>query len=161
MKAFWRKHFIVLELMTCSIIFAGIIIWAEQFQGIESINKLVKGNRAELYSSLASIFGALLGFAITAVSIMISFAHSPKLKIVRESGHYKTLWIIFTYAIRASALATLTSVLALLNDCDDSPSRIMMYIALFFSMLATWRIARCIWILERIIELVIAPQIKQ
>jgi len=117
-------------------------------------------NRSGLYGVLTSLWGALLGFTITAVSIVLVFSQDPRLKLVRESAHYPTLWQVFMSAIRILGLATAAGLLALLFDRDPpggSPRIVFFYVVVFFSTLAILRLWRCVWVLDRVVRIVSAP----
>lgn len=110
-----------------------------------------------MYGTRASIFGSLLGFTITAASIVLGFSSSPRLRIIRESRHYTTLWKVFGATIRALGLATVLSLVALIFDRDDAPAHTVFYLALFGFFLSCLRIARAVWVLENIISLMATP----
>lgn len=59
-----------------------------------------------MYGTLASIFGALLGFVITAISIVFGFSSMAQVDVVRGSRHYQTLWRIFLQTTWVMAAAT-------------------------------------------------------
>jgi len=116
-----------------------------------------KGNRSAVYGALASIFGSLLGFVITAVSIVIGFTASDRLAIVRESKHYPKLWTSFTHTIKVLGLATLTSLAALIADRDANPQCLMAYVNFFATSLAVMLICRSVWALENVVAIVAKP----
>jgi len=145
----------VAELILAVAATLGVAVWAEWFHGTATIDKLLAGTRATLYGVLATLWGALLGFIIATVTIVLGFLQTPRLKIVRDSEHYGDLWKTFNSAIRVLAFATAAAIAALIADKDapGHPSRIALYICLFASLLAALRLARCIWILQRVVTL--------
>jgi hypothetical protein len=100
------------------------------------------------------LFGSLLGFSITAVSIVLGYAASEKLLIVRKSKHYQDLWNVFKSAIRVLALATVVALLGLIFDKNDQPLNFLVYSNVFTVILSSFRVARCVWVLENIIMIV-------
>jgi hypothetical protein len=153
----YRVHFLWAELglsLALAILFA---LWSERWGGKSIIDTTLDGNRSAVYAALASIFGSLLGFVITAVSIVLGFSASEKLTVVRESKHYPTLWRVYIAAIRVLAFATIICVVALVLDRDKQIVHWVMYLAAFGCILATARVARCVWVLENIIALVSRP----
>jgi hypothetical protein len=132
-------------------------LWSERWSGSTIIDKTLDGNRAAVYGALASILGSLLGFVITAVSIVLGFSASEKLSVIRDSIHYPTLWRVYISAIRALAFATIVCIVALVLDRDKQINHSIMYLAAFGCILATARVARCVWVLENIIKLVSQP----
>jgi hypothetical protein len=99
----------------------------------------------------------LLGFAITAESIVLGLWGSERLAVVRESKHYATLWRVFMATIRSLGLATGFCLLGLVFDRDGDPNRVILYLCFAASLLAVARLIRCIWILEQVVLLVSGP----
>jgi hypothetical protein len=132
-------------------------VWSERWNGKAIIDATLDGNRSAVYAALATISGSLLGFVITAASIVLGFSASEKLAIVRESKHYPTLWQVFIAAIRALAFSTIVCIVALVLDRDKQIIHGVMYVAAFGCILAAARVARCVWVLENIIKLVAQP----
>lgn len=157
MKSWWGRNFLVAEFGLSAAITVGFAIWAWGGGGWPDVDNTLKDNRTALYSVLASVFGALLGFVIATASIVLGFVGTDRLTVVRESRHYPTLWKAFTAAIRATGFATLVALVGLIVDRNDDPSRAMLTIAIFATTLAVFRMARCIWILENVIRLVTVP----
>jgi hypothetical protein len=117
----WKQHFLLVEWLIALLLTGGFYIWFERYGGAASIETVLKGNRATLYGTAASIFGSLLGFAITATSIVLGFSSSDRLAVLRGSAHYPTLWKTFSATIRALALATVIALVCLVWDRDNQP----------------------------------------
>lgn len=117
------------------------------------MEKILAGNRPNIFGTAASIFGSLLGFVITVTSIVIGFHGSERLRIVRESVQYQTLWRVFSSTNWALATATCLSFLCLIFDKDGKPSLIFYAFVLFF-LLAIFRLLRSLWVLENVIRLI-------
>ncbi|WP_210160588.1 hypothetical protein [Methylocella silvestris] len=122
---------------------------------------LLKNNRAALFGTTASILGSLLGFVITATSIVLGFSTSDRLAVVRESVEYPTLWKTFSATIRALALGTIIALTCLLFDRDSAPVPWLTILLIFAVLLSLFRIGRTIWVLEQIIGLVTRPPPRQ
>lgn len=131
--------------------------WYWYFGGASAASAVLRDNRGTLYGTTASIFGSLLGFVITATSVVIGFSGSERLAVVRDSGQFPMLGKTFRAVIRALAAATLTALVCLLLDRDNSPFRTLLILMFFTTTLALLRMARTIWILEQIIMLVTRP----
>jgi hypothetical protein len=155
--SWWAKHFLRLEWASSLLVASVAIVWTERFHGLRLVNNILQGNRGSIYGALASIFGSLLGFIITAVSIALAFSASDRLAIVRESKFYPQLWGVFMSATRCLALATIASIVALVADRDADPIRWLTYAVWVFSVLSIARVGRCIWVLENIVRIVTRP----
>lgn len=150
----WCEKFLIIELLVVLLLTVCFVFWYYQLNGSNELKPFLDGNRTAIYSTLATIFGSILGFVITATSIIIGFSASEKLSIVKNSKHYKTLWKVFSSTIRALSFAVVIAFLSLILDRDNRPCSILlffMFFTLFFSLVRIWR---TIWVLENIIEII-------
>lgn len=154
--SWWRKHFLLVELFIACALTAVLVAWSVLWGGRQYILDLICGNRSTIYGSLASLFGSLLGFIITAMSIIIGFSTSDRLALLRSSRHYKDLWNTFVSAIRFLGITTIFALIGLVFDRDASQHFYLFIACLGLSMLCVFRVARCIWILEKIVKILIA-----
>jgi hypothetical protein len=150
----WKRHFLVAEFALALVVPLAFALWIERAHEPEVINSVLAGNRGSLYGTLASVFGALLGFVITTLSIVIGFSGHERLQLLKKSEHYKTLWRVFTSATWALGAATVVPVTALLLDRDNAPARWLVYLVLWTTLLALLRVLRCVWVLEKIVAVV-------
>ncbi|HSQ60882.1 MAG TPA: hypothetical protein VLT84_10715 [Acidobacteriota bacterium] len=155
MITFWRRNFMWAEPVLVVLLTIAFVLWVERFGGLARLIRVLDGNRSEIYGALASVFGALLGFVLTAVSIVLGFSSMDQLAIVRESPHYHTLYRIYIQATWLLAIATLFALVGLVLDRDDEPIRFILYASALASGLAAIRIARCVWALEQVVLLVV------
>jgi len=155
--SWWANNFLWAEFVLSVITAVAFAVWIYIFGGSAVIADVIEGNRAAVYGALASIFGSLLGFAITAESIVLGLSGSERLEVIRESKHYATLWRVFISSIRALGLATAIALLGLVLDRDSRPCQPVLVLNLFGIVLASQRLLRCIWVLENVVALVSAP----
>ena len=87
----WRQHFLVVELGIALVVAALMLIWWGYGKGAPILKKVVHGNRGQVYGTFASRFGSLLGFAITALSVVLGFSPSARLAVLKNSAYYKQL----------------------------------------------------------------------
>ncbi len=153
----WKAYFLQVEFCIALLITIIFTVWAELFGGHAVIERLLTDNRSDIYSTLAAIFGSLLGFTITAVSIVLGYSTSDRLAVVRESTHYPLMWRVFTSAIKALALATISALIGLIVDRDSAPFYPVFYFNILASTLASFRLTRCVWVLENVIQIVTKP----
>jgi hypothetical protein len=153
----WRKYFLCVEWLIAVMLTIIFVVWYIWFEGEAALSCFLNGNRPSIYGTAASIFGSLLGFAITATSIVLGFSTSDRLKVIRDSKQYSTLWKVFNSTIRALGIATIASFLALIFDRDQSPMPIFLYAVFFGATFSFFRLLRAIWVLENVIELISMP----
>jgi hypothetical protein len=158
LKKYWEANFLTAEFVLSVLLTATFYIWSEYIDKGVFIGRFFTNNRESLYTALVALFGSLLGFSITAVSIILGYANSERLEIVRKSNHYMDLWNTFKSAIIILALSTVSTLIGLIFDKDTNPIDIILYVNIFASILSFFRIARCIWILNYIIAIVSKPR---
>jgi hypothetical protein len=154
MKTSYRRHFLTYEfilsvLLTMIIVYLFEVVW-----GTNILDQWLVGVKKELYTVIASISGAMLGFIITAVSIVIAFSQSDRFDLLRKSEHYPTLYKIFVVAIKYLAITTGFSVLALILDKDNSPKHWISYILAWGIIATVFSLGRCVWVLEKMISII-------
>jgi hypothetical protein len=149
MRAWWRRNFMPAELGVAIAAAVAFAVWSEALGGYSEITDTLQGNRAQLYAALASVWGALLGFAITAVSVVLGYSSSERLTLMRRSRHYPKMWKVFFSAIAALAIATAVALLGLLADRDTDPASAILYLNGFTTAFAAIRLYRVVWILEQ------------
>lgn len=155
MKRFWGQHFLPLELGAAILAF-GVFLWISVCNPPAlAFLRIPAGNRSELYDTVGSVVGALLGFVIAAVAIVLGYAQDERFKILRGSRHYEQLWKIFVSSARWLAAGTVTTVLALLYDRDSRPVPFLFYAFVVTNLVAAVRIARVVWALEKIVWIVV------
>jgi hypothetical protein len=159
--AWWRANFLWAELGLSIALAGGTAAWIYALNGAPDIDCLLFGNRPAIYGTLAGIFGALLGFVIATLSIIVALGSIETLKVVRESKHYPTLWRTFQAAIRALALGTAAALVALIADRDRDPEHAVFVALVFATALVIVRLARAIWILQRVLGLAVRPSLKR
>lgn len=154
---FIDNHYTITSILLATGIESSLVFWGEKYGGRIVISDVLQGNRSAVYGAFATIFGSLLGFVITAVSIVLGFTTSERLGIVRNSKHYPALWASFTHTIKVLGIATILSLLALICDRDSHPLIIATYTEAYVVMLSVLLLCRSIWALERVVEVVARP----
>ena len=158
---YWKLNFHCLEPLLVAATAVAIAIWIERTGRGCEVECLLRGNRAPIYGSLASVFGALLGFVLTAVSIILGFSALPQLAIVRESKHYPTLYKAFLLTTWVLGAACLAAIFALIGDRDERPWRWGFYAAAATGLAASACVVRSVWLLEQIVLIAARPPVKQ
>lgn len=151
----WNVHFLFYEFVLSLLVGCILLVWVTKLGGSTIVNSILKENRSAVYGALAGISGTLLGFVITALSIIIGYSASEKFEFLKKSKHYATLWEVLIKTIRALSLATIAMIIGLIFDRDNSPNNIIFCFCVFTALLSLLRIWSCIWVLENVIRIII------
>ena len=158
-RKWWRGHFLAAEFgaaITATAVLVYLVHWSRFATCVDSV---VAVSHPFIYASLASICGSLLGFNLTAASIVLAALNSksPKLRIVRESGHYETIWRVFGATVRALAAATVLALAGLVIDRTGALGVPLSWSIVFAFLLSCLRVSRAVWVLGNVIALTARP----
>jgi hypothetical protein len=148
----WQRHYLTYEGLLCAVAAVAVVLWSEHCGGAHDLDAYLHDHRNELYAVSGGIYGALLGFIITATAVILD--KIEQLRLVRHSRHYPTLWSTLLASMRALGLASVAAIAGLLDTHPGLGERIIFFVWCFFSLLAVARVARCIWIFGWIVRIV-------
>lgn len=164
MHAFFSRWFLGIETVISAVLTAIFVSWVVWGGGSGSVGHGLDSVRGVLYGTLATVAGALLGFVIATVSILVALvsSESPRMRFLRSSHAYPQIWAIFTSAMRWLAGATGVSLVALLLDHErpfvsDQWLDALRAAVLLITLVAVMRLGTAMWVLERLIALVNKP----
>lgn len=148
----YEKQFMLYELIISIVLSIVIVKFILPIIFPETVESWLVTNKNDVYSLLASVAGTLLGFIITGVSVILAFSESEKLRLLKKSRHYKTIFVVYFSTIKWLALTTAVSIMWIFTDLFMLYS---FYLLIFAIIITSLRMARCVWILEAIVEIVI------
>lgn len=151
----WKVHFLGFHLSLSILASVTFTIWVYRLGGMVKVDTILNGNRSAMYGTLAQISGALLGFVITALSIIIGYSTSEKFDFIRQSRHYSTLWKVLLSTIKVLSFTTAWLIIGLVFDRDKSPVDAILCFSLFFLLLSGFRLSSCLWVFENVIAIII------
>lgn len=157
----WASHYYGWVELTVLVVIAAALIYAWRAQSGDKIGWVLTGNRSAVYALIGSISGALLGFVITALSIVLTIGADRRIAILQKSGQLRAIYHIFTGAIAPFAAATIVSVVAVLVDRDASqtrPAHVETPVAIICALAAVWaalRLWRSIRALVDLIDIIV------
>lgn len=151
-EKFYKRHFLLAELLLSIIFTILVLIIIQQLWSPEALEKWINTNKEDIYPLVATIGGTLLGFVITGVSIILAFSESEKLRLLKRSKQYKTIFTIYFSAIKYLAITTVVAVIGI--AINDNLAILMFYLLLWSVVISSLRIWRCIWILESIVKII-------
>lgn len=94
----------------------GGVVWASVSEDVVLLARLDEGERQTVYSALASTAGALLGFTITALAILIALPSSETVQALRRYAGWRTLFELLIAAIVLLGVMLVLSLVALVAD---------------------------------------------
>lgn len=154
-KSNYERHFLGYDFLL-AIILLMIFIWSINAKVINFDDFFLKDSRQKLYSSITSISGSLVGFIIASLAILVAFPENDSLKKLKISKRYSDIFVTFIstckYLTVSLFLSMGTSILdknTIISNC----SLIFFYANIFSIIISTFRIFRCIWILENLLKL--------
>ncbi|AKX94467.1 hypothetical protein MTHERMOG20_11540 [Moorella thermoacetica] len=150
----YEKNFLLYDLIASVIITGLIFLIAIRTPLNSKILELLVGIRLSLYNTIISVAGALIGFVITGLSILISMKETPSLELLKKSKYYKQIYDVYLSTSRCLGMLLFIALFAIILDHDNKPIPIMPYIILWGLMISTLRIARCLWVIKNIIGLI-------
>ncbi len=155
---FAERHFELVDFGLVILASSAVFIAGHVIDHDVTLLDILKGNRAPVYGTLAALFGTMFGFAMTAISIILAFGQSPKLSILRNSRHWRTMWGIFTRGLRILISAAIVAVLALTFDKDSRPLVLVTYGTMFAVFLGFAKLCRIIWAFQNLIFVMTQPE---
>jgi len=159
---FWKaykRHFLLAELIISIFFTIGIMVLVHFLWSHELLKSWIITNRNTIYPLIATIGGTLLGFVITGVSIILAFSESEKLRLLKRSKQYKTIFTIYFSTIKYLAITTIIAIIGLVVNDDFSViifyfSIVIFYLLLWSVTISALRIWRCLWVLQSIVEII-------
>lgn len=134
---------IIISLVFASALYFYIYEYTEPYKFFETLKNL--------NSLLIGVWATILGFLITAVSILLSVKDSKYIIALKNSGHFKTLLKIFVFTCYMAGFILAFSILFFIlpHIC-----MIFWWVYVFFTILCLKRIFTCLEILLKIINLI-------
>jgi len=102
-----------------------------------------------VYATIATISGALLGFAITSISVQLAFLGGNEFEAVRKNPEYLRLFSDFKWAIFLFGITTLVALVGLMfkNPEEEITGLVLLSTMLWFSILSAAKLAHALRIL--------------
>lgn len=128
-----------------AIIISVVLLFISNLTGC--IDKAIT-NYVNLQGTLLGVWATIIGFILTALSILLTIKETPFIKALKRTEHYKSLLKVFLDVCYFSAACFIMSFLGALIAF----SRFYYYVEFFMIVLNLIRLASCFYILKIIIE---------
>lgn len=135
---------------------AGVFLFVDRVHLIEGRSLLAHvdtGTRSALYISISASCAALLGFAITATSILLVLGAGRRMNWLREQPEFQQTRVVFMGAIYALALATAVYTALIVIDTGQSGAWFLEAPAAGVIAFVIVRLAWMLWLLDRLLRL--------
>lgn len=119
---------------------------------------IICGARKETYAAVATILGALLGFEITAFSIVVTLTSTEVMKRLHRDGTAGTIFSGFVRATAVVGIGALVSLAAIFVDSDAHPRVWYEYVTLTLAIWSTLAIASTVFLIDEIVRAVLKWQ---
>ncbi|AWP26362.1 hypothetical protein [Paenibacillus sp. Cedars] len=147
----YDKYFLFMEFVF-SIVLTFLILWVINIYSLQDeVMNVLKGSRSALYGAIAGVAGSLLGFVITGLSILLVTGNSEGMNALRSSKYYYQIFKVFLNTSKYLGLLVVLSLVSLIIDRDAAPLFEVNMVVLWGVIIVTFRILRCLWVLENII----------
>ena len=156
MLRFWRRHFLGVEAGAITALAAGLSLWILA-GGEGSVEALLEMKRDSLYRTSATVAGTMFGLTIATSSVMIGTWSSERVSFLRQRERSVDIWKTVFQSMILFGVLTISAIVGLLWDTDKEPSVWVFVVYVFLGTLAIARIARVVWILANVINLVTRP----
>ena len=155
--SYWDRHFLGFEFGVAVTAAVAVAIYAFAVAEPSLSESAIFANRLTVYRTAATVGSALLGFIGTIVAVIYGLIDAERLKHLRRSERRDTMWKVFFSTIRSLALLVIVSFVGLIVDHQDEPI-VEVAVAFFFAgLLSLFRVARSVWLLQRIIAIMALP----
>jgi hypothetical protein len=152
LKERYQENFLAYEFGISVIISLIVIAIIQIYWSKPELYNWINSNKSGLYSLLASISGTLLGFIITGISVILAFSESQKLRRLKESTQYKTIFVVYFNTIKYLAFTTIVAILGFVVN-NRSVDFYLLYVLIWLLIISSLRIWRCLWILEELVTI--------
>lgn len=149
---FYKRHFMDVELVIVIIIAIFVLYLLPSILAPTTIDQWVSSIKTNLYPVVATISGALLGFVITGVSVIIAFSESDKLRLLKKAK--KTSKSLFDVYFRTIYYLAATTIIAILGIVIDQHSTLWFFLLVLLSFISLQGLYRCVWILENLVQII-------
>jgi hypothetical protein len=156
----WEANFLRNETVVGAVPGAGVAVWSEAFSGSSSLDHFLSAHGTVIYTVVAPIDAAMLGFILAAAAIIVTAASADQLSLLRESAHYDDLWQCFRSAMLFLGLGTIVTVAAIAVT-GPLAGRLIFAFAVILSGIAALRVARSVWAVNWVIRIFTGPPLRR
>lgn len=140
-----NTHFII-HLVIALVITIALVCFTKKYL---DMNKVIE-NFIDLQSTMIGVFATVLGFIITAISIILTIKETSFIQLLKQTGHYEGLMKVFFDVCYLSLICMILSIIGKLVIMVDWYYFIEFFIVVFCFI----RLVACLYILKSIVCIV-------
>ena len=166
MKKKYQQHFLLGDFIVVTILMVIFIVFFESTSLGSHFEYQLNGFRKDFYVLAASIGATMLGFALTAISVILVWLPGSRFRIIREGGHGLTIFQIFSSSIKWLGFLTIVAIAGIFWDkdpspvTDSSPTMFITYLTIWLAVIVIAKLCRCLWILKRMANIALQPSVS-
>ena len=149
----YGRHFLWYELFFSIVVMVAAWFIVEKTVGQFGLDAFLGSSRQSLYGSTAEIAGALLGFVLAGIAIIMALPDTRILRKIRSTKAYSQVNTIFFSTLRYLAATTVLALIALFVDTADHSFVILFYFSTWGLLISSLRLARCFWVLGQLVTI--------
>jgi hypothetical protein len=142
---------------------AGVFLLVDRVHLVEGRSLLAHVStdaRSAFYISISASCAALLGFAITATSILLVLGAGPRMKWLRDQSEFQQTRVVFMHAIYALALATAVFTALIVIDTGQIGAWFLEAPAAGVLAFVIMRLGWMLWLLDKLLHISLVDRRK-
>lgn len=140
------------DLAAAGTLLVVFLIWAVPTDASARAATLPASTRSAIYISAATTTGALLGFVITALSVLLALPSGRRLDYLRGSKAWPKFPKVFVRTAWTLGAATVVFTTAIVVDDNKTPSTAMESLAIVAATFTVLRISASVLLLGRLVQ---------
>lgn len=148
-----KQHFLLFDLLKSILLIIAIIFIANNYLLENEIRNFLLDSRQALYSVTATIAGAILGFVITGVAIIIGLGDEKSLSKLKRSKYHIQIYEAYFKAIIYLAITTFLGITGIIIH-KESINLWLFYANLWGILISVISVSRCIYFLKMIVKII-------
>jgi hypothetical protein len=125
----------------------------------DDLDDFIQGLQPETLSDLfrtgAQIFGALLGFVMAALAILLTLGQTESIRKLYRTRRSRDIFRMYTMTSTWLGIATVLCIVGLVFNRRADLGWPVPWAVLWVSVVALWRLGWSVWILGQVVELVV------
>lgn len=152
MISYWKKNFLLVEGAIVVLVWSGAIVAIKFFDFGKEFEGISRSDAIAALGSLGGLFGAILGFQITAIAFLFSALDRGAFQLLKASKQYRMLWSVFLSLLKASGCATAVAVAGLFAAIGGVVSQLLLVALAGCSLWVFSRMVPVAWAISRLID---------